>query len=146
MTKKEAIEKAYRATKFDWDEYGKFVDGFGRVQLHPDFRLLGYETIDEFKKDFMFLPSALDENGKIWMHIPKTLLGIDTNNGWTKIQTKLDLPPEPGFYMTIPRVDPSWTNNSSWFNPATNHLKEQKRWIEQYSHWRVIPVIKPPLY
>jgi len=118
MTKKEKIQEAY----------GRFYD-----------------------KRFIRNDGSMSE--KIWKHMeidleyddystgyfrPKSLQGIENNNGWIKIESEGDLPKESGdFYVIHER-------SINYYPMAEKQLF--KKWIGVYTHYQ--PIVKPqqPIY
>jgi hypothetical protein len=66
---------------------------------------------------------------------PKSLRGIENNNGWTKIETKEDLP-EFGYYEVVVRSN----------GILTRATLDEKTPLVYYSHYQTISELKPPLH
>jgi len=96
-SKEKAIELAY-GDKYDWDENGWLMYG---VDENSEY---GYEPFGEYEKR-----NEVDGSFE-WR--PISLQGIETNNGWIKIESENDLPSE---------------NTDCWF--MVNNLS----WLGYYS-------------
>ncbi len=94
MTKQEAIEKSYRETKFDWDTDQKLVNENGECEfLHFSYKEMGYKSFDDFSEDF------ITTNNDYYYWIPRSIKGIQDNNGWIKIED--GLPDDYGDYKVL---------------------------------------------
>ena len=139
MTKKETIFKHWRDLNIDasvgiCNETGwcfgffcngiddiKEVYGDGIVEL-IDFQI-GHDGLGEFR--------------------PKSLRGIEDNNGWIKIEKVEDLPTN-GIYQVIHR-----DSGKIIICPICNLLNDLKHLqyiVEQFSHYKPIEEEKKPLY
>lgn len=127
--KQKVIEKAYGSnflTVFPWvDENGKF-----------NLRSRKLIEIDNLMKDFT-KNDLIQEvvNGQLEVYIrPKTLEGIEDNNGWIKIDNE-------------EQYNELFNDFYEWYN-----IKKKESWIgdlEYYSkatHYRIIQPNKPPIY
>ena len=72
---------------------------------------------------------------------PKSLLGIEDNNGWTKIESEEDLPKEGHIY---------WTLRKGFTYPMYVIVGDeginQKYWLDNYSHYQPIQKPNAPIY
>lgn len=134
MSKQEVIRKA-------WEHYGiplgQYIDENGwmnMLALTPDFiddiRIKIEYRQDGFR-DFQF------GSGK---YRPKSLQGIENNNGWIKIESEADLPISNGIYWTL-RVNSIVPLYKEIFNDMDNQY-----WLDNYTHYQ--PITKPlkPIY
>lgn len=112
-------------------------------------------------------PSGTDENGwsndlvnygtfdvKIYEFIgflnnakirPRILKGIETNNGWIKIESEEDLPKSKGDYWVI------WDGKiiiQYWclYNSIADIQKQNNDWMKIITHYQPIEKPKPPIY
>lgn len=125
MTKQEAIKQAYGE---HWNEVKDYVDENGYANLDYSFT---YEDIG----------LELQENGN-WR--PKSIQGIETNNGWIKIESEKDLPTERDMNDTLV-ID----KNGIMETVSSNTLKwvySRNHWINYYTHYQTIAKPKPPIY
>lgn len=129
-TKQEAIKAAYGEF---WERLSPFQQEYalsenGTVQI-------GYT--EEQKKLFSDIRKSGLFNVKPTM--PKSLSGIGTNNGWTRIESEEDLPKEPGRYFVM---------NKFITDPYTTIFEETLKeiWLEVVSHYQPIQVPKPPIF
>lgn len=71
---------------------------------------------------------------------PKSLIGVEDNNGWKKINSINDLPPQ-GYYQVIGRLS---RKPVKYFLNQEFSSKEID--VQLYSHYKIPEVIKLPLY
>lgn len=71
---------------------------------------------------------------------PKSLQGIEDNNGWIKIENEEDLPKENGIYWTLRKglIVPL-------YKEIFNDLNKEY-WLNTYTHYQPIEKPKPPIY
>jgi hypothetical protein len=104
---------------------------------HIDFELL--------PDDFNLTECEAIYNGlTVTLVRPKSLHGIETNNGWIKIESEADLPKEKGDYWCIDRfvnVNPYAT----FFDPES-FISLNERWMHRYTHYQPIIKPQPPIY
>lgn len=130
---KEAIRKAW----------GVYFEHFGE-----------HETKHSLENDgFCYVPSItlgliLRKYGEDWLEVnkdlkyrPKSLQGIETNNGWIKIESEEDLP-NTGIYWVIRKG--SETPIRAEIDINDNFHKAV--WIAVYTHYQPIEKPKPPIY
>ncbi|ELM3651222.1 hypothetical protein RYR30_001957 [Flavobacterium psychrophilum] len=77
---------------------------------------------------------------------PKSLQGIENNNGWINIENEKDLPKVGDYDMSTSKLM-YWTNGGQY------EANDYKKWVLHYphleiSHYQFIPIIKlnEPLY
>lgn len=123
--KQEAIEKAYGE---HWDIVGKHVDEDGYLH-HPKGGEVTFEPFIGF----------MDEHPTKDAYRPKSLSGIETNNGWISILSEDDLPKpnlnydivEDGhIYYDVWFTGEMWIKDPNTFNPT--HWRESDRTIPIY--------------
>lgn len=76
-----------------------------------------------------------------WSHYrPKSLKGIENNNGWTKIFSEKDLPKDGHYFVTYKN------GNISDLPKESSIVGDDYYWVENITHYQ--PIIKPekPLY
>lgn len=74
---------------------------------------------------------------------PKSLKGLDCNNGWTRIDNENDLPTESGWYEFQIFPQENYTPNHSYWNIGNVKVG----WfIETYTHYRRIHKPNIPIY
>lgn len=151
MTKQEAIQKAYEAAGVDWDKVKEFVDDSGNCMMYDSFgkklnlsfQEMGF-TQEQYKNVFH---SGVNEKSEL-MYRPKSLSGIDTNNGWTKIESENDLPKDNDAYF-VAYSDGSVEHflTGSWIRTfkelESNPEYPPKRIL---THYQPIQKPKPPIY
>ena len=140
MTKEEKIKEAYIEVfgekriryimNYVYKENG-FIVGFVLLDLKLDIKN------EKLERKF---------NGVVYSYRPKSLQGIENNNGWIKIESEEDLP-------KICTYDMSKFKLMYWTNGGQYEANDYKKWILHYSHLKIthyqfIPIIKlnEPLY
>ena len=129
--KQEAIKKAYGDNN---EIYEKSLTKNGWLNVEYDI----YENADRFYFDF--LRHELNADEYEYFIRPKSLSGIDDNNGWIRIESEDDLPKvQDSFYVCFKNGEII----QRYFIPNNKHSKEDWRNI---THWQ--PIEKPlkPLY
>lgn len=126
MTKQQAIKAAYGELyiKHNPDE-----NGWVQWNIKNDF---GEENFESKVK------------GDKLIYRLKILRGIETNNGWTRIESESDLPKPKGVedVLVIGETGEITVENSM----SLNDIEVRRYWLRTISHWQ--PFIKPnlPLY
>jgi len=130
MTKKEKIQEAYLKLNVDWNWISIFIDFSNGFTFKEDVRLtLPEEELEIVNSQF----------GIMWR--PKSLQGIENNNGWIKIESEGDLPKENGKYWTA-----IGDNQDEMFD---NEFVERKyfKWRHiEITHYQPIQKPQPPIY
>lgn len=123
MTKHEKIIEAYGE---HWEKVKNFVDDDGWCNSFWD--------ICEINKGYT-KPKSF---GTKWR--PKSLQGIENNNGWIKIESEADLPKDSTNYWTVTKFDKE--PKIRWFNRFFNEYEKDGK----VTHYQ--PIIKPlpPIY
>lgn len=132
MTKKEKIQEAYGEC---YEEMKSWIDEKGWFNKNAfyqrEFTFLKYKKIDllfNHKGDFM---------------IPKSIQGIENNNGWVKIESEDDLPND---------IDGLWEIVMNGKQRFIELLKDNKSRLykdfvkDGITHYKIIEKSKPPLY
>ena len=135
--KKEAIKKGYgnyyETFKEEIDENGWI--GLSRYGFEEDW--CKEEKFDKMTYEIFFEDSFEDE---MRFFRPKSLEGIDNNNGWIRIESEDDLPKvQDSFYVCFKNGEII----QRYFIPNNKHSKEDWRNI---THWQPIEKPKPPIY
>ncbi|MGV0964927.1 hypothetical protein [Empedobacter falsenii] len=73
---------------------------------------------------------------------PKSLQGIETNNGWVKVESEDDLPKEEGFYLVFNKIHKAIEVDYINYDNESH----EERWIEFNSHYQPIEKPKQPIY
>lgn len=130
MTKQEAIQKAW----------GK-----------------NWETIKDKCDDNGFVPACVFLNpGRIKIDIryvrrskfirPESLKGLNTNNGWTKIESESDLPKEEGQYFVYSKVDWHPYFRIDIFTGKLSNAVHHVTGKPIFTHYQPIQKPQPPIY
>ncbi len=140
-TKLEAIKKAYGV---HFEDYKHLINenggitiywdvAFYNISKHPDNDLVVRLVHDKVE-------CYVNENGYI---IPKALIGIETNNGWTRIESEEDLPKENGTYYVMTK---DGMKSLYWMNGMGKRYNV-KKWMEyKPTHYLLEVVPNPPIY
>jgi len=130
MTKEEKIKEAYKELGINFHENVLYDKGWMRIS--PSQYSSKYDKLDLLK--------LTDHTHSIR---PKSLQGIENNNGWIKIESEDDLPKESGLYDFQVYPQRSYRpNNLYWHKGAT----KIGWYIETYTHYQKTEIRKPPLY
>lgn len=142
MTKKEKIQEVYGEY---WCEEID-ADGWYRLSIKSDKKLTDYmlNNKDLFESKVIKKPDWYETYFR-----PKSLQGIENNNGWIKIESEADLPKDKyGMYHVVAKenffceepknqgIDDYWLNDNN----------KAKNWIKDFSHYQPIVKPQPPLH
>ena len=126
--KQEAIKKAYSEY---WEKVKDYVDNDGYIDNSiPKFTFGQVKNLDlEYKNDVFFRP--------------KSLQGIENNNGWVKIESEKDLPKESGLYFG---KDYEFGTDMTFFDFETKEWEDSNGYLLNITHYQPIEKPKPPIY
>ena len=126
--KQEAIKKAYSEY---WEKVKDYVDNGGYIDNSiPKFTFGQVKNLDlEYKNDVFFRP--------------KSLQGIENNNGWVKIESEKDLPKESGLYFG---KDYEFGTDMTFFDFETKEWEDSNGYLLNITHYQPIEKPKPPIY
>lgn len=133
MTKQEKIKEAYGK---DYDVLLPNENGWST-------KVIMYQDVDFEKYDIDAVAHGL------YMVRLKSLEGIETNNGWIKIESEDDLPKEYyGIYHVISRQniycnEPKNQNTEDYWQ---NDINKKAFWLENFTHYQPITKREPPIY
>ena len=126
--KQEAIKNAYVEY---WENVKDYVDNDGWIDNSiPKFTFGQLKNLDlEYKNDVFFRP--------------KSLQGIENNNGWIKIESEEDLPKNDMYVHIIfnKKVNIAFLCNGELYNP--NKVKYYKKGV---THYKPIEESTLPIY
>lgn len=135
MTKEELIKEA-------WGEYYDIVKD--KLNTNGWYSYFSLDNKVRLSNCSQFKDLILDEHKEIPLLRPKSLQGIENNNGWIKIESEEDLPKNFNRYEFKLYY---WTNNGLY------ESEDYKRWKIHYNHlevthYRLEPIFNtnPPLY
>ena len=127
MTKQEKIQEAYAD---HWDLVKDIVSS-GNGWTKP----IGYTEKDKnFYVNLLKIAKKENWDNDQGLFRPKSLHGIVTNNGWTKIESPEDLPKEAGIYLFKTKMG---RNCELYHDVDVRHSA---------THWRPIVQISDPIY
>lgn len=119
-TKEQAIEEAY----------GEHFE-----KCNPDENGWSLSDNSAFYPEIEFSP----ENHYYWR--PKSLQGIENNNGWVKIESEEDLPKDLDGLYHLTHID------KQKFLPSESYFILEKLWRSKtITHYQPIKIPKPPHY
>ncbi len=102
-----------------------------------------------FRRDSIKRNGSLDDCIKLENYLtytrPKSLQGIEINNGWIKIESKDDLPKIDGHYWVVDKNETSTRIIRYTNDPYTNQMKNDW-WMKYITHYQTIEVPSPPIY
>lgn len=131
MTKEEKIKEAWRS---NYNEFSEYIDSDGWAR-YPHFQK--QEMIEDVR------PIEFRSQGTDFR--PKSLQGIETNNGWIKIESEDDLPKEHDELFEVGLLD-----NQGNFNHEKKRCSGKSvkwMWVNKLiSHYQPIIKPKPPIY
>lgn len=134
MKKEEKIKEAWG---YAWD----FIDG------HVKENALYYGWVHKLNINIHFNELNIELQQHYtdeWLYRPKSLQGIEDNNGWIKIENEEDLPKEKALYF-IANSNPDIIFYSSNMISDLDNLKEM--WEDgDITHYQPIEKPKPPIY
>ena len=135
MTKEEKIKEAYievfgekrirSIMNYVYKENG-FIEGFVLLDLKLDIKN------EKLERKF---------NGVVYSYRPKSLQGIENNNGWIKIESEKDLPKEKGLKCLFLNK-----NNMHATYISDDVLYDSDWFFRRYTHWKIKNEFKYPLY
>ena len=126
MTKQEKIEEVFESNYI-------YADTNGWVRLGRfHWNELGFVTSEIF----------YDEELDIWR--PLSLQGIETNNGWIKIESEEDLPTIEGSYFVFSKVNYKPYYRIDIFTGRLSNSFENGK--SCFSHYQQIIKPQPPIY
>jgi hypothetical protein len=133
MTKEEVIQQAYGEY---WEQAKEFVDEKGWFNRG---KLKYKDCLFLFGKDSLLFEKYAQDYFR-----PKSLQGIEHNNGWIKIESEKDLPEENGTYFT---------HSKTYYKPFfrvdvfCGRLRNSfQNGTSCFTHYQPIIKTKPPIY
>ncbi|MCT4330937.1 hypothetical protein HZP13_14555 [Elizabethkingia anophelis] len=140
--KEQAIKAAYGE---HWEKVKNYVEDNGWIELYS-YNCYTDTVYTDLTEDLPFLKELGYErkyfnNGHTHYVRPKSLFGIETNRGWTRIESEDDLPKGNGFagflLATVDKVSSNVYNYKEvefYFNSGI------------YTHYQPIETPKPPIF
>ena len=135
--KQEAIKNAYDE---HWERLNNFINEDGVFIGDTDM------ISDELFNEWAFIGSSKDINSEklISGSRPKSLQGIENNNGWIRIESEADLPKE-GMHHSI-LLDSECINGYRNYDVIVFYEVNSKFRKKEISHYQPIEKPKPPIY
>lgn len=132
MTKEEKIKEAYCKLDMPFNE-NTLLNQNGWTKIKPLQYSSKYDDLDLLKL-----------TNSVHSIRPKSLQGIETNNGWIKIESEDDLPKHKGDYFVYTRNKEIETVYADGDISLMEHTS--KSWIRNFTHYQPIEKPKPPIY
>lgn len=131
MNKEEKIKEAYGS---NYDRFKNVIDEYGWNQK----RIFNYQDLDYENFDYK-------ETGHgIYISRPKSLRGIENNNGWIKIESKEQL---LKLYSENEGLNMFFVINKKGYMSIDSLGKVRaNRWFSSYTHYKIIINPQPPIY
>ena len=130
--KQEAIKNAYGE---HWEYLKNFINEEGVFIGDTD--MISDKLFGEWA--FIGLAKAINSEELISGSRPKSLKGIENNNGWIRIESEADLPKEEGnqYFVFI-----KGNIEIGFYFKGTHQLQ----WLMHVTHYQPIEKPKPPIY
>jgi hypothetical protein len=137
-TKEEIIREAY-------GEHWEHVKDIKSKFFNNPFEANGWIIMEKYFYSNTKLQDLCEMSGGYAR--PKSLSGIENNNGWTKIESVEDLPHLFGDYHIVYK-DTGDVSECCYHSLVTTQDRElqDKWWMDFVSHYQPIIKPKPPLY
>lgn len=132
-SKQKAIQKAYGEY---WDSVKDYIDNNGWINT-TKFSVFTAPTS---------MPNNFETNGEMCRKIrPKSLKGIENNNGWIKIKSKRHFPKNQNFSYKIGKM---FENGKFFQFSEAVSLTTVKSWFEQkkITHYMLNKIEPDPIY
>lgn len=136
MTKQEAIRQAWGN---HWQHVKDYTNKSGWC-IDRGHRLFSTHGIYDNDPDFDFDVEGDWDDAIVLEYRPKSLRGIEDNNGWIKIESEKDLPKETGLYHVYFKGFNS--SEIAYYHYQTH----AHTWLEKIAHYRPIIKPQPPIY
>lgn len=139
MTKQDVIKQAYQDAGVDWELKKSYIDSNGWVRCNVPISIN-----PDFETKFMHIEG--NEKLEYWHQRPKSLAGIEDNNGWIKIESEDDLPKEEGQYFVFSKVDWHPYYRIDIFTGRLSNAIHHVTGKPIFTHYK--PIVRPskPLY
>lgn len=134
MNNQEAKEKAIRDA---WGELWVYIEANSKAKAQA-----------YMFDGFIFpthLPASIDQTNLEYRHKagivrPMSLAGMETNNGWVRIDGPDALPKQEGQYLVLGKSGLI----EEWQCPDNDGVRAL--WLEYFTHWRPIVELPMPIY
>lgn len=139
MTKQEKIKEAWGV---NYEIVKNYINDKGWC-LDKGHKLFDLHKIYDNHKDYDFVFSGEWDDSEVEKYRPKSLSGIENNNGWIKIESEDDLPE---------KIEGLWEVVINGEQKYIELLKDNKvRLYQEFlrdkiTHFKVIEPTKPPIY
>lgn len=131
--KEKAIREAYGE---HWDKVKDFVDDNGYIYEDDAKDILWKKLVNGIIHSRIYhVEVDIIDRGCYDDMRPKSLQGIETNNGWTRIESEADLPTEQCLYKVILKTGE--------FDTYPFMKDDEEYWINTFSHYEKIEFKKP---
>jgi len=123
MTKEEKIQEAYGEL---YNILCPNESGWSKRMLKPEYN--EYEDFD-----------IIEVSEYRYSIRPKSLQGIENNNGWIKIESEDDLPKEEYELYFV-------TGSNTNVHQCIYHIGIKEYWLKTFTHYQPIQKPQPPIY
>ena len=138
MTKEEKIQEAYgehwqyvkdHVDKNGWVNAYQWLGGCGNTRIYHEMKDIELHCLDSYHRDYCY------------RFIPKSLQGIEENNGWIKIESEDDLPKCNSHqnYMVCENGIPK-------DYPVSCQLLHEAYKLVRLTHYQPITIAEKPIY
>lgn len=138
--KEEKIREAYGGY---WEIVKYFVDQNGFIWEYSIFSKTKNNLLENIECENKLLKYSEVGNSPMFYLRPKSLQGIENNNGWIKIESEDDLPKEGHYWVFTKKGEiidsPKYSDYEFMFN-------DNKYWLENFTHYKPIQRPEKPIY
>ncbi len=134
MTKEEKIKEA-------WGEYYIIVKN--QIDNNGWYKYFDLNNSEMKRKLWQFGNLELEELSDVYLIRPKSLQGIENNNGWIKIESEEDLPKE-GKEVHVVIYGETIKKNCSFIPSRKVFFRYGD--VDNVTHWKDVEKPKPPIY
>ena len=127
--KEQKIKEAYGE---HWETVKDYVDKKGWLNKRVfQIKDISYEDLNMI---------CLHANGHC---LPDCLQGIETNNGWIRIESEADLPKENGLFFVMHKDNKTSPINEFFI---VGDMYQENIWMQYFTHYQPITKPNPPIY
>ncbi|WP_395762364.1 hypothetical protein ACH34C_07100 [Elizabethkingia anophelis] len=145
QNKQQAIKAAYGE---HWEKVKNYVEDNGWIELYS-YNCYTDTVYTDLTEDLPFLKELGYErkyfnNGHTHYVRPKSLFGIETNRGWTRIESEEDLPKDRNIEDLL-----IFTETGEILVASSKYLSDAeiiRYWIKTVSHWQKFVKPNPPIF
>ena len=139
--------KKQEAIRLAWVEaIGRVAYKYNKVFISEDHGCMDYDL--RFGDVINEIEIVSEDKASGWAKVrPKSLSGIEDNNGWTSILSEDDLPKEEGSYFTLTNYSKEIIERDyPIFSKSMTIEDENKWWLENITHYQKIVKPSKPIF